>query len=582
MPSHSPLFLAAVLCLLPVMADAATISGTVTEAATRRPLPAMVVTSYDASGQLRGTATSDSTGVYLLTLPAGFYRLLAYDPSGTYATAFDGDAESFETSPLRSLNTTLEVRFALRRAGRITGSVSGGASVRSGMIVEIYNLSGTRRASTTSDRNGEFMVIVPPGNYKAVAYDPTGALAPMFYLQARSFSEATPVVVNESAVTSDVSFTLPIAAHVSGTAIERSSGGPLSSIIIYAYTPDGRRVAEARTDQTGRFSMPVAPGEYRFVAADPARFFATTFYNGASSFDRSSTIALGPTEERALQFTLERGVHLYGRVNAPNLTIAAYNLDGTLHGETTSDASGLFDLLVAPGDYKIAAYDPALVYATQFFGAMDFRSAPTIRAMGSVIGLDITLSRGGRVMGTVRGSNGQPLRGATVVAYSHFGIAIASATTAEDGTYRLLLPPGPYRIASFDSELMYATAYTGDAGSFEATPVSIVVADNTTTVDFTLRAGIRLQGQIVGRNAAPIDGIEVFAVDLLGNRVAGAVSRDGAFTMVLLPGTYRMVASDPLARHPPARLDTPVEIQAGRTPPTIVLTVETISRSRSA
>src|SRR5688572_4591499 len=82
--------------------EAATVSGFVTSSATGNPLSGMVVAAYDAAGNLRGTATTDATGFYqLLQLPVGDYRFLAYDPLGVYATRFDANAESFETSPLR-------------------------------------------------------------------------------------------------------------------------------------------------------------------------------------------------------------------------------------------------------------------------------------------------------------------------------------------------------------------------------------------------------------------------------------------------------------------------------------------------
>src|SRR5688572_30538662 len=134
-------------------ANAATVSGTVTSAATGNALSGMVVAAYDPAGNLAGTAITDATGLYVLSLPAGQYRLLAYDPAGVYATMFDANAESFETSPVTTLGAVDTVRrdFSLVAGGTVSGSVAvtGGAPLADA-VVEAYNLSGTRRGFTTA------------------------------------------------------------------------------------------------------------------------------------------------------------------------------------------------------------------------------------------------------------------------------------------------------------------------------------------------------------------------------------------------------------------------------------------------
>ncbi|MFL6244498.1 MAG: collagen binding domain-containing protein, partial [Thermoanaerobaculia bacterium] len=221
-------------------AGAATVSGIVTSAATGNALNGMVVAAYDPAGNLVATATTDATGLYVLTVPAGQYRLLAYDLAGVYATAFDANAESFETSPLRSIPAAgAQVSFALVNGGRIAGMVlTVNGPPLADAVVEVYNLSGTRRGFTTTNANGDYSVVVPPGQYKIIAYDPTGTFAASFYSGARTFADATPMPVVEFALT-NVSFVLTSAARVIGKTIDAATGAALASILVYAYTPAG-------------------------------------------------------------------------------------------------------------------------------------------------------------------------------------------------------------------------------------------------------------------------------------------------------------------------------------------------------
>lgn len=578
------LFTLTFLLAAAVAADAATVSGSVTSSATGAPLSGMVVAAYDAAGNLVGTATTDATGFYVLTLPAGAYRLLAYDLAGTYATMFDANAESFETSPLRTIPSSgAQVSFALVKGGAIAGTVQTSAGVpRANAIVEAYNLSGTRRGFTTTNSSGEYSLVLPPGEYKVVAFDPIGTYAAAFHSGARSFDEATAVRVFETVAT-PVSFTLGLAARVTGSVVDAGTGAGLGSKLVYAYTPAGALVAVTTTDALGAFRVSLPAGDYRLVGADNARVYASGFYDGAVSFETSTVITVSAGEQRpGLRIALPRGARITGHVNAPNLIIGAYNLDGTLHASTTSDAAGNYVLVVAPGDYRIAVSDPSLTFATLFYGgATDFRSAQRLTVNADVSGIDVTLPRGGHVSGTVRNNTAQPLAGMTVGAYDEAGVLVASATTGADGRYELVVAPGTYRLVAFDPTLNFATSYAGGATSYETAAPIAVVADATITADFVMRRGVRVTGTVSTPNGTAADGVEVFALDASGNRVAGAVSHDGAFTIVVLPGSYRFIAIDPTHRYAAAAPSSEIAIVQGQTPPSVVLTLQGASRRRA-
>ena len=539
-------------------ATAGTITGTVTSAETRLPLASKVVAAYDTTGTLRGTATTDGTGLYVLTLPAGSYRILAYDLDGVYATSFDGDADSFETSPLTTIGTSNSVKrdFALITGGTISGSVTvPGGTALANAVVEAYNLSGTRRGFTTTNAQGFFSMVLPPGEYKLVAYDPSGAYAFTFHREAIAFRDAGPVTVRARQDTS-ISFRLSLAGRITGSVTD-AAGLPLSGIEVFAYTADGAAVMSVKTNANGSFNFSLPAGAYRIVAADPSRQFATAFHGGTGAFETSTVINLGAGGQRNLQFVLSRGATISGRVvdaagnPVANVVAAAYNLDGTLHATAFTGADGTYELLVAPGTYKLVVFDSEMVYATRFLGgARDFASASAVGvATGQTLrGFDFSIITGGRVTGTVRDGS-EPRAGITVAAYDAAGTLMASAVTNAAGSYALVLPPGDYRIVAFDQDLRYAASYDGGVNSFDETLPRTVNADATIVIDIALRRGMVVSGDVVDGNGEPLSGVNVFALDGAGNRVAGGVSLDGTFSMAVPAGTYKFVAVDGSGRY---------------------------------
>jgi hypothetical protein len=575
MPLTIRALLACVFLSLGVVAQGANVTGTVSDAETGAPLQSMVVAAYNASGVQVGIATTDSTGFYTLNVNPGEYRFLAYDPAGVYATQFDDGAESFETSPLQNIRSSgATIGFELVKGGYVTGSV------RPGAVIEAYNLSGTRRGFTTATASGGYTLVLPPGEYKLVAYDPDGTYAGSFWQNARSFAEAAQVRVREGQTVGSVTFTLVPAARVSGTAVDAATLAPLPSKLVYAYTPAGALVATTTTNAAGAFTFALPPGTYRLVAADPARAFATAFYDGSRSFERSTILTVVSGEQRSgVLLRLERAVTISGHVNAAGLTIAAYNLDGTLHTSATSDGSGNYVLAVAPGTYKIVVSDTQLAYAAQFYGGNSFRTATAVNAGSNVSGIDITAPRAGRVSGIVR-ANGIPVAGIQVAAYDSAGTLAATATTDAAGRYALALAPGSYRLLAFDAALTYATAYAGGATSFEATVPIVAQADGNSIADFALQTGLRVSGQVASGGGHALTGIEVFALDAAGNRVAAATSNEGTFIIVLRPGTYRFTAVDPEGRYNAAESGS-VTVSEGQVP-SVLLTLESVgSRRRS-
>lgn len=565
-------------------------------------LPNMVVAAYDELGRLTSTGTTDSIGMYGLSVKPGQYRFLAYDPQGRYATEFAGASDSFETSPLIVVNTALKLDFTLRQAEFIGGFVRSVAGTpRPGLTVAAYYPSGTRRGFTTTDSNGFYFLALPPGAFKVATYDNSGQWATMFHPAARAFSEAPLVSTATAALRGNTDIVVDRAAKLTGTTVAADSGVPLPSILVYAFTPAGAQVSGTATDQSGAFRLSVPPGPTRLVAADPSKVFANAFQGGGSAFDQAPILTLAPAEQRAgMVLSMVRGAGVAGRVvNASGVALAgivagAYNPDGTLQTSSISDPDGRYSLVVQPGEVIAGASDSNKVYATEFFaGSPTFKSANRLRVSSgeSQGAIDFSLEEGGRFTGMIRGASGQPVAGVTAGAYDAAEVLVSSSTSGTDGRYTIVVPAGEYRLAAYDPLYRYAVTYAGNAASFETSVPLTVAAATEVTSDFTVISGIPVRGTVATRDGSPLAGVEVTALDPAGNQAGATVSVDGAFTLLLPAGTYRFMAEGGLERKyqrsyylNATRLEEALEValSEGQVPPSLHFGLDPIVRRRGA
>lgn len=574
-----------VLMLFATVSQASSISGKVTDAQTGNPLASMVVAAYTTNGTLQGSATSDSAGRYSITVPGGSYRVLAYDKSGVYATMFFGDAESFESTTPISPDAS-NINFALRRGGKIGGSVSNALGLTA--TVAAYNLDASRRGFTTTDATGGYSLVLPPGSYKVVGYDDAGTLWPKFFQDQNAFAAAA--VVNVTAgQTSGVSFFLDPAAHIAGNVIDAVTRLLLSGMTVYAYDANGVRYSTTTTDASGSFNLRVPGGTFRVVASDAQQTYATAYYGGAT-FSTATDVTLGAgATQSAVQIAMQRAGALNGQASdttgAPiNVTIAAYDLDGTQRASVQT-TNGTFKLSLAPGDYKVAAYDNNLLYATQFYSQQTtFAAATPVTVTSGVTPgplLIFVLSRGARISGNVIDSDtSAALPGITISAYDANGQVLGTATTNVNGDYAFVLAAGTYRFVAFDKSLNYAAAFAGGV-SYETATAQTMSSGSADAVNFKITRGIHVTGVVRDSAGAAVSGVEVSALDPNGNHTGTATAKNGSFDLVLLPNQYRFVATDPLSRFGTSFAPSTVTVARGSPTQTIAITVVSRQRRRS-
>jgi hypothetical protein len=98
--------------------------------------------------------------------------------------------------------------------------------------------------------------------------------------------------------------------------------------------------------------------------------------------------------------------------------------------------------------------------------------------------------------------------------------------------------------------LRYTTAYGGGAPNYETASLFEADGNGSQRVDFGVVRGVHISGLVIDANSifTPVSSVQIAALDLSGDRIATATSHDSTFDLVLAPGSYKLLAVDPLGR----------------------------------
>lgn len=201
---------------------------------------------------------------------------------------------------------------------------------------------------------------------------------------------------------------------------------------------------------------------------------------------------------------------------------------------------GAYALRLAPGTYhplvrgrdimSIGRRDPSRVPdppPAELAGFPDEALLPTLLAARDTDGVDLAVVRSGSVSGRVLDRAGQPVGGAVVYAAGGAhrpALGTDIATSADDGTFELQLPPGVYELAA---------SHPRFAGIASPPRARHAVGPGThATTTLILAAGCIISGRVIGPDGAPVgDGALELQLGLGDAAFApsGRVDADGAF-----------------------------------------------------
>ncbi len=254
----------------------------------------------------------------------------------------------------------------------------------------------------------------------------------------------------------------------------------------------------------------------------------------------------------------------YGRVYASNgvsivnAMVVAGGAEG--YGYAITGVDGNYEINEG---LKTGTYD---VHVTAF-GYIDTDVSDISITAGSTTPLDFFLNLSGGISGMVHNSEGMPLQGMAVIAFSEDGKYFSYATTNADGTYLMAtnLETGTYNVT-----VPFPKGYVSNM----TTGIGVTRGIENKNVDITLFPSGIIAGRVTGSNAVPVANATVIATCSDTPEYMGMATTDenGNYTIDsgLGTGTYTVIAMKGTAY---GFLPADVTVVAGETTSNIDITI---------
>ncbi len=470
------------------------------------------------------SATTDENGAFVLAeVPSGPVLLEARSE-----LAARSERSSFTIAP-GEIATGVEL--SLRPAGRIEVVVVDDAGrPEPGREVRAYDWSQGVFESAATDETGQAVFgSLPRGTYQVE----TGASAAQ---ERTPFGEgagghATGLLARRARVVLDAGETESVLLAPGETAPLRLHGrvtllGEPRANVRVSISDFESHANSTETDADGAYALHAPnPGRFQFRASDPA-----------TGLRYGTPIEIPSAAEVAFDVVIEAG-RISGRVSGPGLSTLegipveaqteryepiAWNGSG---GSTSTDARGLYELLVPTGTYTVVAGD-----ANPWDG-IEGPLAPA-RASGVVVGagelvrgIDLLFEEGGAIEARVRLDDGSvPAGRIGVVIEDERGRVLAAKDADVAGTCRIeRLASGPVRVNA------RAEGYVPPRSA-----AAEVRSGDTARVELVLVAGTQTFARVLDASGAPIDA-EVVLVDGDGRTWPVSRAGDDRFMLGVLP-----------------------------------------------
>ena len=547
-------------------------------------------------------------------VPAGTYHVSFGITYPSYAGVLYGDTPDVTRSPdvrvaVGQATTGIDARLGV--GGSISGVVRDDEGrphervcVSARASLEYGNLQFGAR---TADDGTYRLDRVTPGTYRVQFSDCGGVTAPSWHPAAKTFGDATPVVVGEGAAVTGVDGVFARGIYVAGT-VRDVHGAPLPNVGVSLY--DG-----ITGSYTGRGAFTDATGRYRIVGLR-GTVYKLHFYGGDDSLELVERWWPGvPGQDAALpvsfvagvsvdgvDVTLPRGGRIRGRITdtegapAAGLCVVANDPLTRQSHSTHVDLDGGYLLKgLDVGAYQVShrTCSDTANYAPAYYGGTDDQATADLVPVvlgEETTGIDDVAEPGATLTGTVRDAAGAPIQG-ICARPSRFGPLIQNggARTTETGRYTLvgLAPHTDYRIVFSDCRMAarYVTVWSGGADSMSDAAEVDVRVGQPAEVDATMTLGGSFSGTVYDQFGLPLRGVCIHAVDSAGRyRGTWHTDQNGRYVVGgLRAGTFSAVFVDcgaGLVRSSTRSAGT-FEVRAGEDTPGIDHTVMVVTTPKA-
>ncbi len=533
--------------------------------------PQVVGTVYAPDGTTPADAEvfvfAGGKAVERVAAPGGQFRIGGLPP-GTYQLQADptGDQPYWRSpkTPVQvSLLQTQTVTLTLTQAD-LWGVVQDAAGHPvAGARVIVTRRSGEHQADLTNAHGVWTLGGLPAGIYWLAALPPQADA---------SLLPPPPITVTLPGTASPITLTFGAPSKTVTGTVHTQNGDPVFHAEVIARRAAPRGQARALTDAQGAYRLDLGPGLWALTVrpisdTTPADWVfpqppQVVFFRPDSQ-----------PETHQVDFTvLVADSRVVGKVTLPDssalpftVTIALFNNEG-VGRRTTADAAGNFQMQVPGGGYRVVVHPHDPGYLGPTIAPVQVPPSGTLD-----LGTLVLLERNALITGTVRDEQGAGVAGIRVVAWRPGTPGSVQAETAADGSYALAVSAGTWHVQPAprpdQSYLYMSSGWEGDVPAGGSVPY----------VDFTLQsATATIQGTLVDPEGHPVTDVDgwVSARSVITPTLHhGAPVQQGAFTLLLPSGTYRLSVHLPSGSAYTSVGERQVQAVAGQTT-AITLTVQ--------
>ncbi|HEU0129749.1 MAG TPA: carboxypeptidase regulatory-like domain-containing protein [Mycobacteriales bacterium] len=516
-------------------ASGATVSGRVADTG-GTPLADVCVglVSSAVNGTPVATARTGADGTYGVTAPAGSYYV-------RFADCGDRDLVTryWPNAPYRYNATVVTLADGQQRTGVDGTMPRGGAmsgTVRNTAGEPIANASVDLRpvsdgsipypidTDLRTDAQGHWLARGLPAAKYRLAFYGYNTYTGVLYGDTPDAAQSPDVEVTAGAEHTGVDATLPRPATIAGV-VRDDQGNPYPKQCVRATpgTAQGSLDRYAMTGDDGSYLIDhLAIGTYRVEFSDCTGVTAATWYPNATTAGAATPIAVTEAAHvTGIDGALTPGLSITGTVRGPDGNPIA-GVSAIVYDGITGMFTGRQGWTDADGHYRVTGLR-GTVYKLQFGNCCqdedlvtrwwpDAQTRETALPVSLVAGVSLTdvdmaLPRGGRISGTVRDENGDPVPDVCASASHVLSGQGGAARTGLDGTYVIrALDYGSYRVSfrSCHGGNVAPAYYRGTDDPATGELVTVELEQETAGVDQVVHPGGTITGRVTDASGAPI------------------------------------------------------------------------------